>query len=192
MEGRMDLKVHLEKGWGSFLQYIGPALLLTFVQIVVSIFSLGILAPVTAAGYFQSLLLAQREGRTPEVKDLFAHMSLFLPLLAFGLVAFLAVALGFVLLVLPGFGVMIFIVFACLYLLPLMTDQKLGLIDAAKESWNMAVKDPIADHIIITIVYIAIISIGGSLPLVIVLAQPLATFILLSFYDERLNKPAAE
>lgn len=188
----MDLKVHLEKGWGSFLQYIGPALLLTFVQIVVSIFSLGILAPVTAAGYFQSLLLAQREGRTPEVKDLFAHMSLFLPLLAFGLVAFLAVALGFVLLVLPGFGVMIFIVFACLYLLPLMTDQKLGLIDAAKESWNMAVKDPIADHIIITIVYIAIISIGGSLPLVIVLAQPLATFILLSFYDERLNKPAAE
>ncbi|MBM9603988.1 hypothetical protein [Desulfopila inferna] len=188
----MDLKVHLEKGWGSFLQFIGPALLLTFVQIVVSIFSLGILAPVTAAGYFQSLLLAQREGRTPVVKDLFAHMSLFLPLLAFGFVSFLAVALGFVLLVLPGFGVMIFIVFACLYLLPLMTDQKLGLIDAIKESWNMAVKDPIADHIIITIVYIAIISIGGSLPLVILLAQPLATFILLSFYDERLNKPAAE
>lgn len=188
----MDLKVHLEKGWNNFLQFIGPALLLTFVQIVVSIFSLGILAPVTAAGYFHSLLLAQREGRTPAVKDLFSHMSLFLPLLAFGFVAFLVVAFGFMLLFLPGFAVMIFIAFSCLYLLPLMTDRKLGLIEAVKESWNMAVKDPIADHVIITIVYVAIISIGGSVPLLILLAQPLATFILLSFYDERLNKPAAE
>ncbi len=185
MEEGMDLKMYLERGWNSFLKFIGPALLLTFVQILVTIFSLGILAPVTTAGYFQSILLALREGRTPEVKDLFAHMSLFLPLFAFGLAAFLAIALGFVLLVLPGFGMMIFLVFACLYLFPLMTDQKMGLIDAVKESWRMAVQDPIGDHIIITIVYIAILSIGGSLPFVIVLAQPLGTFILLSFYEER-------
>ncbi|MEE4243462.1 MAG: hypothetical protein V2I36_18530 [Desulfopila sp.] len=181
----MDLKVHLERGWNGFLKFIGPALLITFVQIVVTIVSLGILAPVTTAGYFQSILRALREDRTPEVKDLFEYMSLFLPLFLFGLAAFFVVALGFLLLILPGFGVMIFLVFACLYLFPLMTDEKFGLIEGVKESWRMAVQDPIGDHIIITIVYIAILSIGGSLPLVILLAQPLGTFILLSFYEER-------
>ncbi len=181
----MDLQSHLERGWKNFIGFIGPALLITFVQIVVTIFSLGILAPVTSAGYVQSLLLAQREGRTPEVKDLFSYMSLFLPLLLFGFVAFVVVIIGFTLLVLPGFAVMIFLAFACLYLLPLMTDEKMGLLEALKESWNMAVMDPLGDHIIITIVYVAIISIGGSLPFVILLAQPLAIFILLSFYQER-------
>ncbi|HKJ64615.1 MAG TPA: hypothetical protein VJ969_04390 [Desulfopila sp.] len=183
----MDLQSHLERGWKNFIEFIGPALLITFVQIAVTLFSLGILAPVTSAGYVQSLLLAQRQGRTPEVKDLFSYMSLFLPLLLLGFVAFIVVVIGFTLLVLPGFGVMIFLAFACLYLLPLMTDEKMGLLSAVKGSWNMAVMDPLGDHIIITIVYVAIICIGGSLPFVILLAQPLATFILLSFYQERLK-----
>lgn len=68
-----------------------------------------------------------------------------------------------------------------------MTDQNLDIVEALKESWDMAVKDPIADHIIIVLVYIAILSIGGSLPFVILLAQPLGTFILLSFYEDRVE-----
>ncbi len=181
----MDLQRHLEVGWKSFLQFIGPSLLVTFVFFAVTIFSLGILGPVTSAGYFQSLLQAQRDGRTPEVKDLFAHMSLFLPLFLFGLAAFCIIVVGFMLLFLPGIGAAVFLTFACLYLLPLMTDKKLGLIEGVKHSWQMAVADPIGDHIIITIVYIALLSVGGSVPFVILLAQPLATFILLSFYEER-------
>jgi len=184
----MDLQSHLERGWKNFIEFIGPALLITFVQIAVTLFSLGILAPVTSAGYVQSLLLAQRQGRTPEVKDLFSYMSLFLPLLLLGFVAFIVVVIGFTLLVLPGFGVMIFLAFACLYLLPLMTDEKMGLLSAVKGSWNMAVMDPLGDHIIITIVYVAIICIGGSLPFVILLAQPLATF---RFIRSGSNSPKA-
>lgn len=181
----MDIKKHLERGWNNTLKFIGPVLLVTFVQLIVIFCSLGILAPVTTAGYFQSLLLAQREGRTPEIKDLFSQMSLFLPLFLFGCVVLLAISFGFLLLVLPGFGIIILLMFACLYMLPLMTDRGLGLIDALQESWAMAVKDPIGDHIIICLVYMGIVSIGGSLPFVIFIAQPLATFILLSFYDDR-------
>jgi ABC-type multidrug transport system permease subunit len=183
----MDLKKHLEKGWSNTVNFIGPVLLLTFVQFIVIFCSLGILAPVTTAGYFQSLLLAQREGRTPEIKDLFSQMSLFLPLFLFGLVVLIVVSIGFMLFVLPGFAATILLVFACMYMLPLMTDKELGLIDALKESWAMAVKDPIGDHIIIALVYMGILSIGGSIPFVILAAQPLATFILLSFYDERVT-----
>lgn len=183
----MELKNHLEIGWNSFLKYIGPALLVTFVHLVVAVFSLGILAPVTSAGYFHSLLRAQRENRAPEVKDLFAHMSLFLPLLLFGVLAFCAVTIGFVLLVLPGFAVMLLLVFSCLYLMPLMTDKKMGLYAALQSSWAMAVAQPIIDHVVIAIAYIALISVGSSLPFVILFAQPLATFIVVSFYQERLG-----
>ena len=135
----MDLKYHLERGWKTFVQFLGPVLLSTFVLFVIAFISLGILAPVTSAGYFHSLLRAHREGRTPEIKDLFSHMSLFLPLLLFGFLALCAVSLGFVMLVLPGFVMMLLLVFACLYLLPLMTDRNMGLLKALENSWKMAV-----------------------------------------------------
>jgi hypothetical protein len=183
----MELKNHLEAGWNTFLKFIGPALLVTFVMVVVSLFSFGILAPVTSAGYFHSLLRAHREDRAPQVGDLFSYMSLFLPLLLFGFLSFCAITLGFVLLVLPGFAMMLLLVFACLYLMPLMTDKKMGLFSALQGSWDMAVAQPIMDHVVIAIVYVSLISIGGSMPFVILFAQPLATFIVVSFYQERLN-----
>jgi uncharacterized membrane protein len=183
----MDFKKHLEIGWQNTLKFIGPVLLLTFIQILVSICSLGILAPVTTAGYMKSLLLAAREGRTPDIKDLFSEMSLFLPLLGFGIVVVIAVGIGFMFLFLPGLILMILIVFASLYMLPLMVDRRLGMIDALKASWEMANRNPIADQIIVTIIYAAILSIGGSIPFAILLAQPLATFVILSVYQERIG-----
>ena len=56
----MDFKEHLKTAWEHTLQYIVPVILLTLVQLIVVTFSLGILAPVTTAGYIQSLLLALR------------------------------------------------------------------------------------------------------------------------------------
>jgi len=183
----MDFKKHLEIGWQNTLKFIGPVILLTFIQVLVSIFSLGILAPVTTAGYMKSLLLAAREGRTPDVKDLFSEMSLFLPLLGFAFVIVIVIGIGFMFLILPGFILMILFVFASLYMLPLMVDRRLGVIDALKASWEMANRNPIADQIIVTIIYAAILSIGGSIPFAILLAQPLATFVILSVYQERLG-----
>jgi hypothetical protein len=186
----MDFKKHIETGWQNTLQFIGPVLLLTFVQIVAIIISFGILAPVTTAGYFKSLLLAAREGRTPDIKDLFSEMSLFLPLLGFSIVVLIAIGIGFMFLIIPGFIVSLFVIFASLYLIPLMVDQRLGLIDAVKKSWEIAIREPIADQAIITIVYVAILSIGGSIPFAIIVAQPLATFIVLSVYQERVRDSA--
>ena len=183
----MDFKIHLEFGWQNTLKFIGPVILLTFIQVLVSIFSLGILAPVTTAGYMKSLLLAAREGRTPDVKDLFSEMSLFLPLLGFAFVIVIVIGIGFMFLILPGFILMILFLFASLYMLPLMVDRRLGVIDALKASWEMANRNPIADQIIVTIIYAAILSIGGSIPFAILLAQPLATFVILSVYQERLG-----
>jgi hypothetical protein len=181
----MDFKKHLETGWQNTLKFIGPVILLTFIQVLVSIFSLGILAPVTTAGYMKSLLLAAREGRTPDVKDLFSEMSLFLPLLGFAFLLVVVIGIGFMFLILPGLILAILFLFASLYMLPLMVDRRLGVIDALKGSWEMANRKPISDQAIITIIYAAILSIGGSIPFVILVAQPLATFVILSVYQER-------
>lgn len=183
----MDFKVHLETAWQNTLQFIVPVILLTLVQVVVSVFTLGILLPVTMAGYMQSLLLALRDGREPKVGDLFSEMRLFLPLFIFGLLAMLAVSLGFALLIFPGFLVTGFIVFATLYVVPLMTDQKMGLIEATKGSWEMAMRKPLADQVILMILYLALVSVGGSIAVAVLVTQPLATFLVLSVYEERLE-----
>ncbi len=183
----MDFKEHLRIAWENTLQFIVPVLLLTLVQTVVIIFSFGILAPVTSAGYIQSLLRALREGREPQIGDLFSEMRLFLPLFAFGILAAIATFIGFLLLFLPGLLVIAFLVFGTIYMMPLMTDRDMGLFEAIKESWNMAVRKPVGDQIVLMVLYLVIISVGGSIPFALLFAQPLATFLLVSVYEERLK-----
>jgi hypothetical protein len=182
----MDFKKHFETAWMNTLRFIGPVLLLTLVQVIVIVLSLGILAPVTTAGYMQSLLQAQREGRPPELRDLFSRMSLFLPLFAYFLVVLIVTMIGFNILVLPGFIVAFFIIFATMYMIPLMTDQGMGIMEALKESWEMATRAPVTDQIVIALAYLIILSIGGSVPFAFLITQPFAMFLLLSVYEERL------
>ncbi len=184
----MDFKEHLGTAWQNTLKFIGPVLILTLVHIVVSILTLGILAPVTMAGYMQSLLLALRQGREPELKDLFSEMRLFLPLLLFGFLVMVALSIGFTMLIMPGIIMIGFLVFGTLYMLPLMTDREMGLMDALKASWEMATRKPWTDQIILTALYLIIASLGGSVAVAIFFTQPLATFLLLSVYEERLQK----
>ena len=184
----MDFKEHLKTAWENTLLYIVPVILLTLVQMVLITISFGILAPVTTAGYVQSILLALREGREPKIGDLFSEMRLFFPLLAFGILSLLAAFLGFLLLILPGILVVAFLVFATIYMMPLMTDRNLGLLEAIKESWNMAVRKPLGDQIIFMVLYLVIISVGSSIAVALLLAQPLATFFLVSVYEERLRE----
>ena len=181
----MDFKKLIVQSWNHTLNFIGPVLLMTLVQLIVILVSLGILAPVTTAGYVQSLLRAVREGRPPQVGDLFSEMRLFLPLFLFFLLVTAVALIGFTLLVLPGFAVVGFVAFASFYLIPLMTDQKLGLFDALKTSWDQAVKPPLSDHLIVAILYVVIMSLGSSLPFAFLLTQPIATFLMVGAYLTR-------
>lgn len=187
----MDFKEHLVTAWQNTLKFIGPVLILTLVQIFVSVCSLGILAPVTMAGYMQSLLRALREGREPDVKDLFSEMRLFLPLALFGILVMVALIIAFSMLILPGILMTGCLIFGTIYMLPLMTDKEMGIMDALKESWAMATREPWTDQIILTILYLIVLSLGGSVFVAVLFAQPLATFLLLSVYEERLQKASS-
>jgi hypothetical protein len=181
----MDIKLHIVRAWDLTLKFIVPLILMTLVMLIVGVITLGILAPVTLAGYMQSILLMIREGREPKIQDLFSEMKLFLPLLVFGVVVTLAIFIGFMLLFIPGLLIAVAVAFSCLYVIPLMTDKRMGLIDAIKGSYAMAVKDNISDHIVVAILFYGISGIGGSFILGFLFTQPLATTFLMSVYNEK-------
>ncbi len=183
----MDFKKHMVKAWELTLQFVVSLILMTLVMAAISAITLGILAPVTTAGYVHSILLMTREGREPRIQDLFSQMKLFFPLLAFWIITIIAVIVGFIFFVIPGFLLIVAISFSCLYMLPLMTDKKLGLIEAVKKSYFMAVRGNISEHIVVAILFLAISGIGGSFFIGFLFTQPLATTFLLSVYEERIS-----
>ncbi len=181
----MDFKKHLEAAWNTTLKFIVPLVIMTLVLFAVSFVTLGILAPVTLAGYTQSMLLLSRTGREPRVQDLFSQMRLFFPLLLFGIVLFIAVILGFALLILPGILLILAVFFCCFYMIPLMTDRQLGLMDAIKESYRMALSGNKQDHAVAVLIFIAITAVGGSIAVGALFTQPLATLFYASVYEEK-------
>ncbi|GAB6908269.1 conserved membrane hypothetical protein [Desulfosarcina cetonica] len=189
----MDFKRHIEIAWNLTLGNIVSLILLTLVFVGISTLTLGILAPVALAGYTQSLLLLVRNGREPKMQDLFTHMKLFLPLLGFGVAVFVVSSIGFMMFFIPGLIVVVAVTFCCIYMIPLMTDRNLGIMDAIKESYAMARKGQLVDHVVIVIIYLAITTIGGSVFIGILFTQPLATLFLLSTYEEKMlsTPPAA-
>jgi len=185
----MDFKYHLETAWKLTLQYIGPLIFMTLAMIGISFITLGILGPVVMAGYIHSILLLIREEREPKVQDIFSHMQLFFPLLLFGIIVFIITLIGIMLLFLPGILFVLATSFCCIYMLPLMTDRNLGLIDAIKESFSMVTKEQIVDHVVVFILFVGISAIGSSVFIGSLFTQPLATLFLMSVYN-RLGKPA--
>ena len=181
----MDFKSHLEKAWRLTIGNLLALILMTLVMFVVSFVTLGILAPVTMAGYMQAILLLLRDGREPKVQDLFSEMRLFFPLLGFSILVFLATVIGFVILVLPGVVVALAVCIFCLYMIPLMTDKRLGLIEAIKESCSMSVRGNFLEHIVVVVIFFGISAIGQSVFIGWLFTQPLATLFLLSAYEEK-------
>lgn len=184
----MDFKFHFENAWKVFTTHLVALLISTIALVGVSVITLGVMAPVVTAGYMQSLLLALRDGRKPDVRDLFANMDLFFPLLGFAILVGLAIFFGLTILVLPGLLVILAVSFFCMYMLPLMTDRGMNLFDAVKESGRMAMQPPISEHLVVVAVYLVLSSIGSSTGLGALFTQPFATLFVLSVYDVKLTR----
>ena len=185
----MNFKYHLETAWNMTLKFIAPLIFMTLVMFLLWFFTIGILAPVTMAGYMHSILLMVRDGREPKIQDLFSQMRLFFPLLGFSILVFIATVIGFMLLVLPGIVISLTISFCCLYMLPLMTDKELGLFEAIKESYTMTTQGVFVDQIVVLILFLGISAAGSAVFIGSLFTQPLATIFLLSVYEEKITQP---
>ncbi|GBC59559.1 hypothetical protein DENIS_0498 [Desulfonema ishimotonii] len=184
----MDFKSHLENAWHLTLKYIVPLIFMTLAMAVVSFISLGILGPVTLAGYMQSILLMVRSGREPRLQDIFSEMRLFLPLLVFGIIVIIASIIGFSMFFLPGVVIVCGITFVCLYFMPLMTDRNYDITDAVKESFRVVTGPDMLDHAIVAILFIGISAIGSSVFVGWLFTQPLATIFLMRVYEEKVSQ----
>ena len=186
----MDFKHHIEFAWNKTWEHIVPLILMTLVLLVASALSLGILAPVAMAGYMHSILRMVREGREPKLQDFLDQRHLWLPLLGFAVVAAIAVMVAFAFFILPGFAVLFGIFFCCLYMLLLMTDRNLPLMDAVKASFAMSTQDPLGENVIVVLLFLGVSAIGGSVLIGVgsLFTQPLATIFLVSVYEEKISQ----
>ena len=185
----MKIKEHLKNAWELTLEFIAPLIIVTLVMFAVWFGTFGILAPVTLAGYIHSLLRMTREGRDPQVKDLFTHLNLFLPLFGFTILVLVAVVTGLSLMVFPGIAVTFVVAFFCLYVLPLMTDRNMGLLAAIRQSAVMATRGSLTEHAAVVLITIGILAIGSSVFIGSLFTQPLATIFYLSVYNEQAVSP---
>jgi len=182
----MNFKHHLERAWRLTIDNLVPLILMTLVMVVVSALTLGILAMVTLAGYTKSILLMIRTGREPKLGDVFSEMKLFLPLLGYSLAVVIITAIGFALLFIPGVILACAIAWASLYMLPLMVDRGLGVIEAVKESFRIvSSREDIMDHIVLLILLVGISAVGSSVFIGWLFTQPFAMILLLSAYEEK-------
>lgn len=183
----MDFRKHFEKAWSLTVKFVIPLVLMTLVLFVVSAATLGILSPAAMAGYVHSILLMVRSGREPKIQDIFSQMRLFFPLLLFAIALFIATTLGYLLFVLPSIVIVALICFGCIYMIPLMTDRKMGLVSAFKESWRLSLEGRIIDQIVVVVLFLGITFVGSSLFIAALFTQPLATAIVLSVYEEKIS-----
>jgi len=185
MEEHVDFKKLIERSFNLTLENIVALILLTLLLLVISFLTFGLLAAVASAGYVHSIILLVRKGREPRMQDIFSQMHLFLPLLGFSVVTAVAVFIGYALLVLPGIILAGLITYACLYMLPLMTDKQMPLFDAVQESWRMTTTGSLTDNIIVAILFIGVVTVGGSTLIGTLLTQPIATVFLAVVYEEK-------
>ncbi len=181
----MDFKQLIQRSFNLTLANIVALILLTLLLIAISTLSLGLLAPVASAGYMHAIILMVREGREPRMQDIFSRMRLFLPLLGFGILATIIIFIGYALLVLPGIILAVGITYICLYMLPLMTDKKMPLFDAIKESYRMTTTGSLTDNVIVAVLFIGVVTLGGSTLVGTLLTQPFATVFLAVVYEEK-------
>lgn len=179
----MDVKMLVEATWEQSRRHILPLLILSLILLAVSILSFGILAPVASAGYYDAILKMVRYDREPVPADIFSKMHLFLPLLVFGLACVAVISLGFLLMVIPGVIITLAICFCCMYMMPLMVDKQLGVIDAIKESYAMVRRGSMTDHIITLVIFIGVQALGSSVLLGALVTTPLSTVFLMNVYN---------
>jgi hypothetical protein len=178
----MDFKYHLETAWKLMLDHIAALIILTLATAAASVLSLGILAPVAFAGYVHAIVRLLKDGREPEAGDVFSQMRLFLPLFFFGVAVFVGAMIGFTLFFIPGVLFLVLVSFCCLYMIPLMVERDLGLVDAVMESYEMVTKDGVRDHVVALVIFAGISAVGSSVLLGVLFTQPLATIFLVSIY----------
>lgn len=183
----LDIGLALKQAARLFVKDLAPILIAALIAGALSVLTLGILAGPLFAGLYGMVIGRVRDGRQPEVGDVFSGLDRFWSYLGAALVLVVLVGLASITIV-GGF----LLATIWLYVFPLMVDRRLGIGEAMKQSKDLVVKAGFWEHLALVLVLFVIVSVAnGALAIIaapFVVVAVTAAYFLASERGETLER----
>jgi hypothetical protein len=172
---RLDIGHALRQAARLFVKDLAPLIVGALIAGALSVLTIGVLAGPLLAGLYGMVIGRVRDGRRPEVRDVFARLDRFWSYAAAALALVLLVGLAS-LTVVGGFA----LATIWLYVFPLMVDRGLGLGEALKTSRDMVMRGGFWEHLALVLVLFVVVSVAnGALA---ILAAPFVVVVVTAAY----------
>jgi len=183
----LDIGLAFKQAARLFVKDLAPILIAALIAGALSVLTLGILAGPLFAGLYGMVIGRVRDGRQPEVGDVFSGLDRFWSYLGAALVLVVLVGLASITIV-GGF----LLATIWLYVFPLMVDRRLGIGEAMKQSKDLVVKAGFWEHLALVLVLFVIVSVAnGALAIIaapFVVVAVSAAYFLASERGETLER----
>jgi hypothetical protein len=184
---RIDIGLALKQAARLFVKDLAPLLIAALIAGALGVLTLGILAGPLFAGLYGMVIGRVRDGRQPEVGDVFSGLERFWSYAGAALVLVVLVALASITIV-GGF----LLATIWLYVFPLMVDRGLGMGEAMKQSKDLVMRAGFWEHLALVLVLFVIVSVAnGALAILaapFVVVAVTAAYFLASEKGETLEK----
>ncbi len=152
----LDVGLVFKQGWRLFVKDVGSLLIAALIAGVLSVVTLGILAGPMYAGLYGMVVARVRDGRRPEVGDVFAGLGRFWAYVGAALA--LAVLIGLASITIIG-GILLATIWV--YVFPLMVERDMGLGDAMRASKDLVVEKGFWEHLALVLLLLVVNSVIG-------------------------------
>lgn len=153
----LDVGRVIKQAWRLFVKDLGPLLIAGLIAVALSVLTLGVLAGPLTAGLYGMAAGRVREGRQPEVGQVFDELDRFWSF--FGAALVLVVLIGLAMLTIVG-GFLLATIW--LYVFPLMVDRGMSLGEAMKTSKDMVLENGFWEHLALVLILAVIASIANG------------------------------
>jgi hypothetical protein len=184
---RIDIGVALKQAARLFVKDLAPLLIAGLLAGVLSVVTLGVLAGPLLAGLYGMVIGRVRDGRRPEVSDVFLGLERFWAYASAALVLVVLIGLASLTIV-GGFA----LATIWLFVFPLMVDRGLSMGEAMKASRQMVMRAGFWEHLALVVVLFVVVAVAnGALailagPFVVVAVG--AAYFLADGRDEALER----
>jgi hypothetical protein len=175
----MDIDQFFSDAWKLFVKDIAALIIGALLVGILSVVSLGILAGPLWGGLHLMVVRRVREGRPAEIGDVFSAFDRFWTLLAAAIVLTILIALGLVLLIVPG----VLLATIWIYVPLFIVDKGMGLGEAMRASRERVTANGFGMHIVVVLlIWILSAILGGIAGIGFLLSWPLTVTFITAMY----------
>ncbi|MEI7542266.1 MAG: hypothetical protein WCJ94_03320 [bacterium] len=179
----MNIKETVGTTFDIFIKEPKKFVIATLIALLVTVVTLGILAPVMWLGMGEMFRKTKAGGIT-SYDDLFIHLDKAIILAVMSFVVFICIAIGTVMLLVPGVIIATIWMYSTYY----MVDNNTGILASLKSSAFTVNKNNLMNHIVVVICIWLIMAIGTKIVIGILVAYPLCAGFMTLLFDEEKEK----